>query len=56
MDNALFVFEILHFMKCKHRGKKGEVTLKLDISKAFDSVNWSYLNVVMKKMGFVIVG
>jgi len=33
MDNALTAFEILHYMKCKHKGKKGEVALKLDISK-----------------------
>lgn len=52
MDNALSTFEILHFMKCKHKGKKGEVALKLDISKAFDSVNWTYLCLVKKKMGF----
>jgi len=45
--------EILNFMRGKHKGKTaGEVPLKLDISKAFDSVNWKYLQVVMKKMGF----
>jgi hypothetical protein len=52
MDNALSAFEILHHMKCKRKGKIGEVALKLDISKAFDSVSWSYLLAVMAKMGF----
>lgn len=41
MDNALSAFEILHFMKFKHKGKKGEVALKLDISKTSDNVSWS---------------
>lgn len=52
MDNTLSTFKILHHMRCKHKGKPGEVALKLDISKAFDSVSWSYLKAVMKKMGF----
>jgi len=39
MDNALSAFEILHHMCCRHKGNIGEVALKLDISKAFDSVN-----------------
>lgn len=45
-------FEILHHMRCKSKGKKGEVALKLDISKAFDSVSWSYLQVILEKLGF----
>jgi hypothetical protein len=51
MDNALSVFEILHYMRFKHKGKICDVALKLYISKAFDSVNWSYLQAVMRKMG-----
>lgn len=43
MDNALTAYEILHHMHCKTKGKAGEVALKLDISKACDSVSWSYL-------------
>jgi len=39
MDNLLTTFEILHYMCCKHKGKQGDVALKLDISKAFDSVS-----------------
>lgn len=52
MDNALTAFEILHHMRCKHKGKLGNVAMKLDISKAFDSISWSYLEAILTKMGF----
>ncbi|GAU47271.1 hypothetical protein TSUD_280940 [Trifolium subterraneum] len=52
LDNAVTTFEVLHYMKCKSRGKEGLVALKLDVSKAFDRVKWSYLQAVMQKMGF----
>jgi len=38
MDNALTTFEILHYMRSKHEGKIGDVALKLDTSKAIDSI------------------
>jgi hypothetical protein len=31
--------ELIHYMKGKTRGKKGEVALKLDISKAYDQID-----------------
>ncbi|KAL8134372.1 hypothetical protein AgCh_009411 [Apium graveolens] len=51
-DNVLVAFELLHFMKRKNRGSEGEVALKLDISKAYDRVDWRYLQKRMKVMGF----
>jgi len=39
-------------MRCKHNSKVGEVVLKLDISKAFNNVNWSFLKVINVLMGF----
>ena len=39
-------------MKHKTKGKKGNVALKIDISKAFDRINWKYLEVTMRKLGF----
>ena len=49
---VLVVFEVIHHMKHKLKGKKGEVALKIDISKAYDSLDWGFLYEIMHKMGF----
>ena len=51
-DNILIAFESLHYMKTSSSGKEGFMTLKLDISKAYDKVEWSFLEKIMLKMGF----
>lgn len=51
-DNVLVAFEIVQYMKRKHKGLEGDVALKLDISKAYDRVSWRYLRAVMRRMGF----
>lgn len=52
LDNALVAAEILHYLKCKNKGKTWEVALKIDISKAYDRVDWRFLEAMMRKMGF----
>ncbi|GAU29840.1 hypothetical protein TSUD_223860 [Trifolium subterraneum] len=52
LDNVMAAMEIIHFMKSKTRDKKGETTLKLDISKAYDRIDWEFLKEMMNKMGF----
>lgn len=52
-DNVIIAFEALHSMKRKTRGNFGEMALKIDISKAYDRVDWTYLEAVLQKLGFL---
>ncbi|GAU48531.1 hypothetical protein TSUD_98640 [Trifolium subterraneum] len=39
----------------KTKGRRGELALKIDISKAYDKVDWGFLRGVMTRMGFTDV-
>jgi hypothetical protein len=51
-DNVLAAYETLHTMHTGMKGKNGFMAMKLDISKAYDRVEWGFLEAVMKRMGF----
>jgi hypothetical protein len=42
-DNSIVLQEIVHFIR-RTKKKKGYVTSKLDLEKAFDNVNWDFLH------------
>ena len=52
LDNIVVAFETLHHMKHHNSGKHGYMAIKLDISKAYDRIEWVYLEKLMEKMGF----
>ena len=50
-DNVLVAFETLHYLKRKTQGKLGYMALKLDMSKAYDKVEWEFLEKTMQHLG-----
>ena len=50
-NNILMAFESLHSMQ-RHTGKYDYMAIKLDMSKAYNRVEWVYLEAVMRKMEF----
>ncbi|KAL0298977.1 UNVERIFIED_CONTAM: putative mitochondrial protein [Sesamum radiatum] len=51
-DNVLLAFEVNHYLNTKKWGKKGHMAVKLDISKAYDKVEWKFLERVLVRLGF----
>lgn len=50
-DNVLVAYECVHYLQRK-KGKAGACAIKLDMAKAYDRVEWSYLQGIMLKLGF----
>jgi hypothetical protein len=45
-------YEALHTMHSRLKGNKGYMAIKLDMSKAYDWVEWNYLEEIMRRTGF----
>ncbi|XP_062100035.1 uncharacterized protein LOC133805904 [Humulus lupulus] len=51
-DNTIMAFEFLHSLKKRSNGENGWMSVKLDMSKAYDRVEWIFLNDMIEAMGF----
>ena len=51
-DNIISAYECLHFMKRSRSKSNNFCALKLDMMKAYDRVEWTYLRAIMTKLGF----
>ena len=50
-DNVLIAYEVFHSM-INQRRRNGTMAIKVDMSKAYDRVEWGFLRRVMLKLGF----
>ena len=50
--NILIAHECMHYLKNKRTGNTCEMAMKLDMSKAYDRIEWSFLWFMMRKLGF----
>ncbi|CAM8896820.1 unnamed protein product [Rhodiola kirilowii] len=51
-DNILIAHEVSHFIKGATKQKTGFMSVKLDMSKAYDRIEWRFLEKMMLAMGF----
>jgi hypothetical protein len=51
-NNVIIAFEMLHYLKNHKVGNNVQMAAKLDMSKAYDRVEWNYLQEILLKLGF----
>ncbi|WVZ54295.1 hypothetical protein U9M48_005117 [Paspalum notatum var. saurae] len=52
-DNVLLAYELTHhLLNTRRKGSDGFAAIKLDMSKAYDRVEWPFLEKIMRKLGF----
>lgn len=49
LDNILLAQEMIHTLQTQ---KKAGMMMQLDLSKAYDKVNWHYLETILEAFGF----
>ena len=51
-DNVLVAFEYMHYLNHKNEGKDSYMSIKFNMSKVFDQVEWDFIRGVMERLGF----
>ena len=51
-DNTSVAYEMIHMMQNRQGGKVRHMAIKLDVSKAYDRVEWEFLEKIMLRIGF----
>ncbi|WZZ59796.1 hypothetical protein YC2023_059903 [Brassica napus] len=51
-DNIMIAQEMFHALRTKPGGQVKRIAIKTDMSKTYDRMEWSFIEAVMRKMGF----
>ncbi|XP_048605505.1 uncharacterized protein LOC125583020 [Brassica napus] len=51
-DNVMIAQELFHALRTKPSGRNKRMAIKTDMSKAYDRMEWSFIEAVLRKMGF----
>lgn len=51
-DSALIAYKMNHYIRRKTQGKNGCVGLKIDVSQAYDRLEWNFIENMMVRFGF----
>ncbi|XP_048596178.1 uncharacterized protein LOC125594561 [Brassica napus] len=51
-DNIMIAQEMFHALRTKPSGRNKRMAIKTDMSKAYDRMEWYFIEAVMRKMGF----
>lgn len=51
-DNVLVAFESVHTLRRRNNGRNYACAVKLDMMKAYDHVEWHYLEAILSRLGF----
>ncbi|KAL9664182.1 hypothetical protein QQ045_019580 [Rhodiola kirilowii] len=51
-DNILFAHEVLHYIKNRRNQRTCFFSIKTDMTKAYDQMEWSFLTQMLNKLGF----
>lgn len=51
-DNVLITHEVLHYLHTSNAKQRCYMAVKTDMSKAYDRIEWSFVKLVLERMGF----
>ena len=52
IDNVMIAHEVCHYMKNRRKRQNGVAALKIDMTKAYDKLEWKFIKDMMEKLGF----